>query len=362
MKILYLGEIGAGQTALMRMRALQRLGHTVRGVHTGEAWARSSWVRRQLQWRAQRGSIVNTINESVLAAAREFLPQMVWADKQQFLRPETIEALRKTGARLVHFTPDPYFTLSWKRTRLMDQAIGAFDMLVYCKSYERREYEALGKPSVYMPLGYCDEMHRPLPSDETRWNCAVGFVGGWEPRRERMLHTAIAAGIELKIWGKYWDFLRDGKWTPRRHIVLRQMTGDANEPVRIHRDLALGSAWQGEEIYGDDYTRALSGAKIGLGFLRMSCPDQHTTRTFEIPACNSMLLADRTNEHLEFFEEGKEADFFSSEDELLDKIKFYVANETVRSRVAAAGYRRCITGRYAYMHRMKSALDQIGAS
>ena len=32
MKILFLGEIGAGQTSLMRMRALQRLGHDVVGV------------------------------------------------------------------------------------------------------------------------------------------------------------------------------------------------------------------------------------------------------------------------------------------------------------------------------------------
>ena len=40
--------------------------------------------------------------------------------------------------------------------------MGAFDALVYCKSYEREQYEALGKPLVYMPLGYCDEVHRPL--------------------------------------------------------------------------------------------------------------------------------------------------------------------------------------------------------
>lgn len=51
MKILYLGEIGSGQTALMRMRALERLGHTVRGVRTMEPWKRASWIKRQVQRR-----------------------------------------------------------------------------------------------------------------------------------------------------------------------------------------------------------------------------------------------------------------------------------------------------------------------
>lgn len=360
MKILYLGEIGPGQTAFMRLRALERLGHAVHGIHTGEPWQRSSWMGRQVQRRLSRGPIVDEINTSVLAAARAVSPELVWADKQQYLEPATLDELRRRGARLVHFTPDPYFFLSWKRTRLMDEAIRAFDVLVYCKRYERPDYEALGKPLIYMPLGYCDESHRPLPASDPKWHCAAGFVGGWEPRRERMLRAAVNAGIVLKIWGSYWDFLRDGRWTLRRHIILRQLAGDAKERVRVHRDAALAKAWQGGEIYADDYARALSGAKIGLGFLRTVCPDQHTTRTFEIPACGSMLLADRTDEHREFFAEGEEADFFSSEDEFVDKATFYSKNESVRDRIANAGYRRCVVGRYAYVHRLGAVLDCIG--
>ena len=90
---------------------------------------------------------MDDINSTILSAARQFKPALVWADKQEFLRVETIEELRKLGARLVHFTPDPYFSLDWKRTRLMDDAMRAFDALVYCKSYEREHYEALGKPA-----------------------------------------------------------------------------------------------------------------------------------------------------------------------------------------------------------------------
>jgi len=357
MKILYLGDIGPGQTCLMRMRALERLGHRTLGVNTVAPWRRAPWLQRQVQRRLHRGSVVREINESVLSAARNVYPDLVWADKQEFLRIETIHELRKLGARLVHFTPDPYFTLSWKRTRLMDEAIRAFDVLVYCKSYEKKDYEAMGRPLVYMPLGYCDEMHRPLPSGDPRWNCHLGFLGGWEPRREAMLTPLAAAGLDLKIWGGYWDHLQDGRWTLRRNIIMNQLAG--GQPYRIHRNAALAAFLQGGEVYGDDYAKALTGARIGLGFLRKVCPDQHTTRTFEIPACGSMLLADRTDEHREFFEEGKEAVFFSSAEELLDKAGFYSANSEARERIAKAGYERGIKGRYAYVHRLAAVFQAL---
>jgi spore maturation protein CgeB len=339
------------------MRAFERLGHTVRGVHTVEPWTRTSWLKRQVQRRLQRGSVVDEINRSVLERVREFRPNLVWAEKQEFLRAETIEELRKLNTQCVHFTPDPYFSLDRKRTRLMDAAMGAFDAVVYCKSYERKQYELLGKPLVYMPLGYCDEVHRPLPSDNARWSCAVGFLGGWEPRREHMLHAVAATAVDVKIWGGYWDFLRDGKWTLRKHIVLRQLAG--NDCFRFHSDELLARAYQGGEVYGDDYARALSSSKIGLGFLRRVCPDQHTTRSFEIPACGSLLLADRTVEHQEFFEEGKEAEFFDSCEELIDKIKYYSNNETARIRIAERGSKRCREGGYAYVHRLRIALEAL---
>ncbi|MEO5718836.1 MAG: glycosyltransferase [Chthoniobacterales bacterium] len=357
MKILYLGDIGPGQTCRMRMRALERLGHQVLGSNTVGPWRQATWLQRQVQRRMQRGPVIEAINGDVLSAAREFRPNMVWADKQEFLRIETLEELRRLGARLVHFTPDPYFSLSWKRTRLMDATMREFDVLVYCKSYEKAAYEALGKHAIYMPLGYCDETHRPLPSTDPRWHCQLGFLGGWEPRREQLLTPMAEAGLDLKIWGGYWDHLRDGRWTVRRKIIMDQLAG--GEPYRIQRNESLAACLQGGEVYGDDYARALTGSRIGLGFLRKVCPDQHTTRTFEIPACGSMLLADRTREHQEFFAEGKEAEFFDSEQECLDKAKFYVRHTDTRVRVAEAGRQRCIDGRYAYIHRLSDALEAI---
>jgi spore maturation protein CgeB len=357
MKILFLGAIGVGQTSRMRLRALQRLGHEVVGVDTAAPWAAASWAARQAQRRLCSGPIVDAINRSALEAARSFAPQLIWAEKQEFLRPETVEAMGARGALQIHFTPDPYFFLGWRRTPVMDAAIGRFDGLVYCKAYERADYEALGKPLIYMPLGYCDEAHRPLAPIDTAWNCAVGFVGGWEPRRQQLLRGVAEAVGDLQIRGSYWDFLADGRWTPRRRLALSQLAG--GEPFRIARDAVVAGAWRGGELLGDDYARALTAARIGVGFLRRTWPDQHTTRTFEIPACGSLLLADRTDEHLAFFEEGREAEFFGSAEELADKARFYAAHETERARIAAAGRERCQRSGYAYVERLRPVLAAL---
>jgi hypothetical protein len=356
-KILFLGAIGPGQTSRMRMRALQRLGHEVAGVDTMAPWTRASWVSRQAQRRLFRGPTIDAINRAVLAAARALRPDLVWAEKQEFLRPATVDALGAGGARRVHFTPDPYFSLAWRRTPLMDAACGRFDTLVYCKPYERTDYEALGQPMVYMPLGFCDETHRPLPTADPRWTSTIGFLGGWEPRRERLLRAVASAVDDLKIWGGYWDFLTDGRATLRRRVILGRLAGGA--PFRIARDARLAAAWQGGEVYDDDYARALTGARIGIGFLREIVPDQHTTRTFEIPACGSLLLADRTEDHQSLFREGYEAEFFSSEAELVDKARFYAANEPARSRVAAAGRARCLASGYSYLDRLRPVVDAL---
>ena len=109
MKILFVGEIGLGQTSLMRMRALERLGHHVRGVHTMEPWMRTGWLKRQLQRRLECGSIVDEINRRVLDAAREFRPNLVWAEKQEFLRVETINSAAKDGRKVGSLHAGPVF-------------------------------------------------------------------------------------------------------------------------------------------------------------------------------------------------------------------------------------------------------------
>lgn len=363
MKILFVGQLAEGQTTRMRMEVLRELGHTVIPLDSQARWNALPWARRRIEQKLNRGPVVSYLNQSVLALAQEHKPDLFWGEKQEYLKPDTVLQLRKRGIRTLHFTPDPYFTLVWKRTRLMDACLPLFDYVICCKQYEMAEYERICQRVSYMPLGYAEAVHRPLaPVDQslrTQFRSDVSFVGGWDPRRQRLL-GAIADQLrcDLKIWGYGWDHLQNGRWTPRRAHRVRLLAG--KESFQIRKDPRLSTLLQGSEVYGDAYAWALSGARISVGFLRQVCPDQHTTRTFEIPACASLMIADRTDEHQMFFKEGHEADFFSSEEELLDKVRFYLTDEALRERMALRGFQRCVDSGYSYRARLEVTLAGLG--
>ena len=360
MKILFVGQLGLGQTSRMRMEALRLLGHEVVPLDTQALWRETGWLESKLEHALELGPTIARLNGALRTLARHHRPHLVWAEKQDYVDPQTIVELKTGGARVLHFTPDPYFTLSWKRTRLQDMCLPLYNVVLTCKRYEEAAYRASCTGQViWMPLGFDEDAHRPLQPvrDRGAFECQVGFVGGWEPRRETLLSALAEDGARLGIWGYAWDHLVDGKWSLRRHVRLRRLAGGAAYALR--RNPQLAAAWRGHELYGDRYAWALSSASISVGFLRTICPDQHTTRTFEIPACGSLLVADRTEEHRAFFEEGKEAEFFSSQVELLDKVRYYRTHPTERERLAEAGYRRCHRSGYSYRERLSLVLGQL---
>ena len=65
-----------------------------------------------------------------------------------------------------------------------------------------------------------------------------------------------------------------------------------------------------------------------------------TGRTSEIALCGGFQLAEYANGMEKMFEIGEEIDVFRTKDELLSKIKFYLADGAERERIAKNGYER----------------------
>lgn len=342
--ILYVGELTAPTyvpTCLYRMNVLKDLGQTVFPLDATPyyRWG-GKWVGGVCR-KLKAGPPISSLNAAVLREARRARPQVVWLDKAIWVWPKTLRALKQDlGCHLVHFTPDPAIT--FHRSRHFLASIRIYDLIVTTKSYEVEAYRALGARNLlFLQVAFDPSAHRPMTYEDDTQRAAfasdVAFIGHWEPERERLLNEIRAVPCNLALWGPRWA-------------------------EALARSAYLKAAYRGGTLKGPDYARGWSGAKIGLCFLSKLAPDQTTTRSVEIPACGTFMLAERTDEHLSLFEEGQEAAFFGTAEEMLDKIRYYLKHDDERKRIAAAGRERCLKSDYSQHGRMKEILRAVETS
>lgn len=331
-RIVYVGPRSG--TTLHRARALEHLGAQLLYV---EADVLHSWLARQLYRvgnRLRRPPDVFGANAGLLEAVRAHHPQILWVDKGRSIHARTLRAARAVapGIRIVNYSPDDMFNPA-NHSRQYARAIPEYDLLVTTKSYNVAELRAAGARDVlFIDNAYDPEVHRPLAlSEEQRrlYAAEVGFVGQYERERADAMVALAEAGIPVTAFS--WD------WDLRRHQ---------------HPNLDVRRRF----LDGLDYARAVNATRINLGFLRKVNRDLQTTRSIEIPACGGFLLAERTDEHRLLFEEGEEAEFYGSTDELIGKCRHYLAHEEARRAVAEAGRRRCLSAGYSNKDRLAKVL------
>lgn len=363
--ILFIGQTARGQTSGMRAQALRRLGHDVHTVDSGMLWRSASYLQRSVEQRRGTGVRIDAFNDAVHQALRQFRPDLLWAEKQEHLDPSLLQLAHNQGVQTVHYNPDPYFAIQWKRTARGDACLRLYDVAVVTKRYELDDYLLHGVQRViYSPLGFDPVVHTPTRINQ-RSGADVVFVGGWEPRRERLIAEAARITTNVRVWGYGWRIaqmhqlnllraLRLGRLTPGERLYWGAPRG-ALGPLIGHGEGPHG------EIYAEAYASAIGGSRVSLGFLRELCPDEHTTRTFELPAMGGFLLADRSEEHCELFDEGREAEFFGTDDEFSEKLSYYLTHETARVHIARAGRERCLASGYSYDERLRTILAKIDA-
>ena len=112
--------------------------------------------------------------------------------------------------------------------------------------------------------------------------------------------------------------------------------------------------------------RLYSESRVSLGF--SSCGETHRTkqrilqvrlRDFEAPMCGAFYLVEYMRELADFFEEDKEMVFYRDRRELVDKARFYLANDALRARIAQAGRRRALA-EHTWQHRFRAAFREAG--
>lgn len=308
------------------VRALSENGHEVELFDTFASLpGRWGWLQHRLLW----GPGISLANEGLLAKARSYRPDVVLMNLSHHYRPGTLRELKKLAFLALYHNDDPFGPRSWHpRYRLVKKSWPLWDGAHFYRDATTADALAAGvKRAATLIDFYLPWAHFPRKGPIE--NEAV-FIGHYEPGiRIDCIEAAAAAGLPLRVYSKepQWQ----GKLSPRAEAMAGLFPG----------------------LYGEDYGRKLSRAKVAVCFLSKWNRDVYTKRVFEITACGGFLLCERTPFMRSLFEEGREAEYFESPEEFTDKLRYYLSHESARRRVAAAGLKRVHQDGHSVHERMR---------
>ena len=335
MKVLYVGQYSDGTTSKMRCKVIQKIlkPSIFQVIDTHIPFYKTHRLLRSFGFRYKKGPLINNINKYIIAALKEKAYDLIWVDKAVFITPKTTALLRSRAKKLVHFTPDPAFT--FHKSKLFLKSLPYYDFLVTTKSYELEHYYKFIKTDkvLYATQGFDAKLHKPSEHPFSEKEGFV-FIGHYEDQRGEVLEKLLQNDIKITLAGIKWNRFA------RKHQENPNLT------------------YLGDGVYGEDYVKTLQNAKMAWGALSKWVPELHTTRTFEIPACGTALVTERNLETQSFFKDD-EAIFYTNENDLIEKITFFMNNDKPLEVLTKKGASRAVTSAYDYNAILNAILKTI---
>jgi spore maturation protein CgeB len=299
--------------------------------------------------------------------------------------------LRRLGVPSVNF-----YCNSMYQFRLVSEIAAKADFSWHAERDARGCYRAVGATPVWVQMGADPTIYRPI--DGIVRSGKTCFVGQRYADRDRWAAAVAKAGISLDVYGPGWQRpLEIGHTAPRVRFHLGRRVyspGSIWSYAQSIRDsiasagLAPGISRIARRWSYRHRTRSLMSfggvnAKGAVPFQRIPSvfakyevclnfsnvwADGHPgsrlishvrLRDFEAPMCRTCYLTGHTDEITECYKVGKEIDTYRSQEELVDKIRFYLAHPAQASQLREAGYRRAVS-EHTWRHRFQQLFALVG--
>lgn len=314
--------------------AFQHLGHKVYRFTWKEHFRHYQYTNRyetdgnklkSLYYRIQNkfitGPVTAKINRDLIKLCHDTRPDLVFIYRGTHIYASTVRRIRKTGTAVFGYNNDDPFSPLYPKYfwRHFKKSVPFYDHIFSYRWKNIDDYRKIGYHKTSMLRSYyLKDKNCHLPAPYPDYACDVIFIGHFEDDgRDEAIKMLIDEGVNLKLYGTGWE-------KSRLHDFFVQRFG----PIK--------------PLYHDEYNKALNSAKIALVFLSKLNNDTYTRRCFEIPATQTMMMAEYTPDLATLFEEGKEADFFRNHDELLQKIKQYLDDNERIKQIGMSGFERLL--------------------
>ena len=270
------------------------------------------------------------MSAAVLARVAEFKPHLLFLvgfDDDHDPERETIREITETTetATLLWVCDD-----HWKFECYSSRWAPVLDWIVTTDRDALPKYAALGHGErvILSQWAVNHRLYRPIYGLR---DIAVSFVGQPHGDRAAILEGLLRAGIGVNVFGYGW---RQGISRLPFHEMVRVFSRS-----RINLNLSNSST---------DASKNPRGQQI-------------KGRNIEVPGWHGFLLTQTVPYLEDYFEIGNEVVVFSDAADLLDKIRYYLAHEDERRRIATLGHARCLR-EHTWDHRLQAIFDHTGLS
>jgi spore maturation protein CgeB len=289
-------------------------------------------------------------NRELLDLVRREQPDLLFAFMYtDELDADTLDEIKKLTTSVAWFADD--YWRFWNYSRHWPPHF-SYVVTTYSRAVEW--YRRAGFTNVIRSQWGCNTaVYRPI---ETAKDIAVSFVGQYKPGRGRVIRVLRRAGIAIEPSGVGWPNGRlpqdEMLHTFSRSRINLNLTDRANpwSPSVLARLFLKRSV--------DRLVPDLHLIDNARAYLHFTTPQTHA-RPFELAGCRAFVLSGVSEDIGACYIPDREMVFYRSAGELVDKVRYYLAHDDERERIAEAGYRRTLRD-HTYDRRFKDLFAAIG--
>lgn len=196
--------------------------------------------------------------------------------------------------------------------------LAPYDLILSSFPHFVERFKNLGLKSEYFRIGFEETILKRLQKSPKQYD--MSFVGGFSRHHDNSAVTAAATD--------FWGY------------------GVKNLSPSIMRKYR-GQAW------GIDMYNILFNSKITLNrHINVAENYANNMRLYEATGVGAMLITDMKDNLGDLFKIGEEVETYSSKEELVEKVRYYLKNENKRLKIAKAGQKRTLR-EHTYKERMR---------
>jgi hypothetical protein len=262
---------------------------------------------------------IRRMSKMLMDKVQSFCPDVIFSVWFDALHDPDMEALSKirhsTKTKVVSWFCDSVY-----RYETFDKLWAPhLDYCVVCSGSGARKYEKDGFGSKVIRSQFAvSPKYTPL---EMVQDIDVSFVGQPHGKRKEVINYLQRRGVNIRAFGNGFE-------------------------TRLSFDQMV-------QMY------CRSKINLNLSNTANSLSTQIKGRLFEVPACNAFLMTDIAEEMEKYYDLDTEVCTFSDPADLVEQIRFYLANPGLRNQIADAGYQRTIR-EHTYEHRFNDVFSKAG--